>query len=97
MEMQSGLLDVLFRSNLEVKRKLGCILVVFVMHSNTCNMWLMVVLFGAGDAIGYHGVHHVGLLCSNLERSLEFYQGLLGEKNLRVLVILTSESVCDFI
>uniref|UniRef100_A0A0D6R8X4 VOC domain-containing protein n=1 Tax=Araucaria cunninghamii TaxID=56994 RepID=A0A0D6R8X4_ARACU len=28
--------------------------------------------------IGVISVHHVGLLCSNLEKSLEFYQGLLG-------------------
>ncbi|CAH8377207.1 unnamed protein product [Eruca vesicaria subsp. sativa] len=27
---------------------------------------------------GVVGVHHVGLLCENLERSLEFYQNLLG-------------------
>lgn len=26
----------------------------------------------------FHGMHHVGLLCENLERSLEFYQGILG-------------------
>lgn len=36
-------------------------------------------LCDTGDAIGYHGVHHLGLLCSNLEKSMEFYQGLLGE------------------
>eukprot|EP00879_Flechtneria_rotunda_P000605 GHRR01000716.1.p1 GENE.GHRR01000716.1~~GHRR01000716.1.p1 ORF type:complete len:205 (+),score=33.91 GHRR01000716.1:77-691(+) len=27
--------------------------------------------------VTFHGVHHVALLCANLERSLEFYQGLL--------------------
>lgn len=28
--------------------------------------------------IGFVGIHHVGVLCENLERSLEFYCGLLG-------------------
>ncbi|KAI3906475.1 hypothetical protein MKX01_029090 [Papaver californicum] len=28
--------------------------------------------------IGILSIHHVGLLCENLERSLEFYQNLLG-------------------
>eukprot|EP00245_Coleochaete_scutata_P001136 TRINITY_DN1137_c0_g1_i2.p1 TRINITY_DN1137_c0_g1~~TRINITY_DN1137_c0_g1_i2.p1 ORF type:complete len:149 (+),score=16.65 TRINITY_DN1137_c0_g1_i2:281-727(+) len=32
---------------------------------------------GAAE-IGFTGVHHVGLLCENLERSLDFYCGLLG-------------------
>ena len=27
---------------------------------------------------GVIGVHHVGILCENLERSLEFYQNILG-------------------
>ncbi|KAG9451820.1 hypothetical protein H6P81_004724 [Aristolochia fimbriata] len=30
------------------------------------------------NGIGIVGVHHVGLLCKNLEKSLEFYQNLLG-------------------
>lgn len=32
------------------------------------------------DKIGYGvvGVHHVGILCENLERSLHFYQNILG-------------------
>lgn len=30
------------------------------------------------DSIGFVGIHHVGVLCQNLERSLEFYCGLLG-------------------
>ncbi|XP_043722686.1 uncharacterized protein LOC122669874 [Telopea speciosissima] len=32
------------------------------------------------DGIGIVSIHHVGLLCENLERSLEFYQNLLGLK-----------------
>lgn len=28
--------------------------------------------------IGFLSVHHVGILCENLERSLDFYQNLLG-------------------
>ncbi|XP_042475368.1 uncharacterized protein LOC122057360 [Macadamia integrifolia] len=32
------------------------------------------------DGIGTVSIHHVGLLCENLERSLEFYQNLLGLK-----------------
>lgn len=31
----------------------------------------------AGKVI-FQGVHHVALLCESLERSLEFYQGVLG-------------------
>ncbi|XP_010247376.1 PREDICTED: uncharacterized protein LOC104590407, partial [Nelumbo nucifera] len=30
--------------------------------------------------IGVLSIHHVGLLCENLEQSLEFYQNLLGLK-----------------
>jgi len=28
--------------------------------------------------VEFKGVHHVALICSNLEKSLEFYQGVLG-------------------
>ncbi|KAI6679681.1 hypothetical protein NL676_033562 [Syzygium grande] len=28
--------------------------------------------------IGFLSIHHVGILCENLERSLDFYQNLLG-------------------
>lgn len=30
------------------------------------------------DAFGVVGLHHVGILCENLERSLHFYQNILG-------------------
>ena len=29
--------------------------------------------------VKFQGVHHVGLLCEDLEASLKFYKGLLGE------------------
>lgn len=35
---------------------------------------------GAGDVV-FKGVHHVALLCEKLERSMEFYQGLLGKSS----------------
>ena len=44
---------------------------------------VLVTETGAGsDAndIGVVSIHHVGLLCQNLERSLDFYQNLLGLK-----------------
>jgi hypothetical protein len=31
-----------------------------------------------GSAIEFTGVHHVGFLCENVEKSLDFYCGLLG-------------------
>lgn len=33
---------------------------------------------GSEQPVIYHGMHHVGLLCENLEKSLEFYIGVLG-------------------
>ena len=33
---------------------------------------------GNDQSITYHGMHHVGLLCANLEKSLEFYIDVLG-------------------
>eukprot|EP01018_Ginkgo_biloba_P021902 Gb_04851 [translate_table: standard] len=33
---------------------------------------------GIKNGIEVVSIHHVGLLCANLEKSLEFYQGLLG-------------------
>lgn len=38
-------------------------------------------LLSAGRVM-FHGIHHVGLLCSNLEKSLAFYQELLGANRL---------------
>ncbi len=32
----------------------------------------------AAGRILFHGVHHVALLCESLERSLDFYCGVLG-------------------
>lgn len=32
-----------------------------------------------GKPLTFHGVHHVALICSNLEASMAFYQGVLGE------------------
>ncbi|KAL2629552.1 hypothetical protein R1flu_014238 [Riccia fluitans] len=31
-----------------------------------------------GEKLDFTGMHHVGVLCENLERSMEFYQGILG-------------------
>lgn len=35
---------------------------------------------GSKRHIGFHGVHHIGVLCESLERSLEFYEKILGLK-----------------
>ena len=36
------------------------------------------MLVVAADRVVYQGVHHVGLLVEDLERSMAFYQGVLG-------------------
>lgn len=33
------------------------------------------------EGLNFHGVHHVGLLCANLETSLEFYKDTIGKGN----------------
>lgn len=33
---------------------------------------------GAADKLEIHGLQHIGFLIENLERSMEFYQGILG-------------------
>ena len=37
------------------------------------------MLFGAEPDYGVVSLHHVGILCENLERSMAFYKDLLGE------------------
>ncbi|GKA35188.1 glyoxalase-like domain-containing protein [Tanacetum coccineum] len=37
-----------------------------------------------GDDFGVVNLHHVGILCENLERSLDFYQNLLGKLRLKI-------------
>ncbi|GAB4820282.1 hypothetical protein N2152v2_007328 [Parachlorella kessleri] len=50
-----------------------------------------VMAVGKGEvdrgSIQFHGVHHVGLLCESLERSLDFYCGLLGLEVVMRLVV----------
>jgi catechol-2,3-dioxygenase len=37
------------------------------------------MISGAEPAYGVVSIHHVGILCENLERSMAFYKDLLGE------------------
>lgn len=45
--------------------------------------------------IGFVGIHHVGVLCENLERSLEFYCGLLGMFFAITITCIQSDLVRD--
>jgi predicted enzyme related to lactoylglutathione lyase len=45
-------------------------------------------MFNAEPDYGVVSIHHVGILCENLERSIAFYQDLLGEL-LQVIYIIT--------
>lgn len=51
------------------------------MCSQASPLLAMFILFSICNTLADFGVvnmHHVGLLCENLERSLDFYQNLLG-------------------
>lgn len=50
-------------------------------YTFSVSLWheILLGLYADTDAdFGVVSVHHVGLLCENLERSLSFYQNLLG-------------------
>ncbi|KAJ6956797.1 hypothetical protein NC653_038872 [Populus alba x Populus x berolinensis] len=46
--------------------------------NSLCHFYQTSVGSGRSPDYGVVSVHHVGVLCDNLERSLEFYQGILG-------------------
>jgi hypothetical protein len=50
------------------------------------------LLFGgaAEPDYGVVSIHHVGILCENLERSLAFYKDLLGELAIHLVFLLFS-------
>lgn len=48
-----------------------------VVFSNTFQKRIDAVTTADKTAVSFHGMHHVGMLCENLERSLEFYTGIL--------------------
>lgn len=43
---------------------------------------ILILMFSVDADFGVVGMHHVGILCENLERSLDFYQNLLGNARL---------------
>lgn len=45
-------------------------------HDDGSNLMKLVYVL---EGFGVVGVHHVGILCENLERSLHFYQNILGK------------------
>lgn len=58
-----------------------CANVIFTFSSpcgnKSCSLYNQ-VFSGNGADYGVVSVHHVGVLCENLERSLNFYQNILG-------------------
>lgn len=42
------------------------------------------------EKISFFGVHHIGILCKDLQTSLDFYQGTLGISSLLLLTLFTT-------
>ena len=53
-------------------------LIVNIDHYPAKRLICLYLLAAIDSDYGVVSVHHVGILCENLERSLEFYQNILG-------------------
>lgn len=60
--------------------------------SSLCDMWAEKEVQSGG--IKFTGIHHVAIICADLERSLEFYCGLLGACSVRIREIRRRSVVC---